>query len=109
LKEVIRTPGFIGIVLSNSYDGKVVALEAGAFETWYNGKNFQIKELCVDPSLHRHGLGKRVLDAIMADAFGRGATKIYLYTARQSPAEKMYSDNGFKASDEVVMELDLGP
>lgn len=105
LREVIQTPGFVGVVLTNRSDGKVVALGAGFFETWFNGRNFQIKELCVDPSLHGQGLGHRVLNEVMEQAFRQGAIKIHLYTVPRSPAEELYLNNGFTANDEVAMEL----
>ena len=59
-------------------------------ETW-------IQNLGVRRSAQRRGLGRRLLEALLAEAERRGATKILLEVAvDNAPAQKLYARYGFE-------------
>lgn len=95
LQEIFETPRFLGFIMRDIKTGKAVALAVGSFESWHDGPHFQIKEVCVHPTMQRNGLGSSIFQTLMNEAFGRGATQVYLHTLRGSGAESLYRKLGF--------------
>lgn len=106
LIDIFNTPKSLGVVLVDPQNSLPVAFALGVFEVWHNSTHFQIKELCVHPEKQRQHLGHVTVEAIIQAAKDQGAKEIYLLTACESPAEKMYHSRGFsKATQMQVMEL----
>jgi ribosomal-protein-alanine N-acetyltransferase len=56
-----------------------------------------VQNLAVRRDLHRHGLGRRLLDDLLAEATRRGARKVLLEVAADNaPAQKLYAWAGFE-------------
>ncbi|OPZ87923.1 MAG: ribosomal-protein-alanine N-acetyltransferase [bacterium ADurb.Bin429] len=76
--------------------------------------------LAVRPECRRHGLGRRLMDGLLAEARRRGAEEVTLEVrAGNTPAQGLYASMGFLAvarrrgyypdnsEDALVMRLDL--
>jgi GNAT superfamily N-acetyltransferase len=79
---------------------------------------FELAKMGVTPAAQGRGVGRRLIEAAIAHARGRGARRLYLETnSALKPALKLYADAGFRpvkgppspyARADVQMELLLG-
>jgi aminoglycoside 6'-N-acetyltransferase I len=83
-------------------DGKLEAVSIGMIKHWWQGTNYNIEELCVNPNLQGKGIGSRFLDMIENDIKKRGLAGIYLQTDLDKPSYKFYKKNGFEELDKHV-------
>lgn len=77
-------------------DGKLVAVSLGSVRHWWEGTNYNIEELCVDPDLQRQGIGSRFMQMIENDIKAKGFAGIFLQTDNDMPSYKFYIKNGYK-------------
>lgn len=108
LEDSYATPGFYGII---AVDGsKALGFALGYSETWYAGKNFYLKEMCVQSDKQRSGIGTEILDVLCRDLDKKGVDMIYLLTMRDSPAAAFYEKYEFSYSTSMSMMLkDMTP
>ena len=52
--------------------------------------------IAVKPDRRGHGLGRRLLEGVLADARGRGAERVFLEMRYNNPAAALYSAVGFE-------------
>lgn len=76
-------------------DGKLCAVSIGQVKHWWQGLEYYLDELFVDPDYQGQGLGSRFLKLIEEDIKKRGLAGIYLETDNDKPAYKFYQDKGF--------------
>ena len=101
LSEILGTPGSYGLVV---IDGQApVALILGYCETFVDGVDFYIKEMCVKSDRQREGIGAMVLGALREELHSEGVRKLYLLSARGSAAEDFYRKMGFYVSEKMIM------
>jgi ribosomal protein S18 acetylase RimI-like enzyme len=101
LTEVAGTPGFIGLkILSN---GQMLGFGMGYLESFDDGGDFYLKEMCILPELQGQGIGTALLDQLKGSLIKKGAKKLYLLTKRDGPAAKFYEKNGFYTSDRIIV------
>ncbi len=87
---------------------------------WVVETNAHVVTLAVRPECRRHGLGRRLMDGLLAEARRRGAEEVTLEVrAGNTPAQGLYASMGFLAvarrrgyypdnsEDALVMRLDL--
>src|SRR5262249_47413621 len=82
----------------------------------------EIKALAVDPAFHRQGVGRGLLDAVIAEARADGMRKLTLRVlGHNAPARALYAAQGFVQEgnlsglflldgtyvDDILMSLDL--
>ena len=101
LAEILGTPGSLGLLARA--DESNLAFVLGFFETYNDGRDFYLKEMCVAPSRQRQGLGTALLAELERRLALSGARKVYLLTARDSPAEAFYSRSGYYTSEKMAM------
>ena len=77
-------------------DGKLVAMALGMIRHWWEGTNYNIEELCVDPNFQGQGIGTRFMSLIEDEIREKGLHGIFLQTDSDKPAFKFYMKNGFK-------------
>ncbi|NKB67111.1 MAG: GNAT family N-acetyltransferase [Candidatus Latescibacteria bacterium] len=100
LGEILATPGYYGLV---ALDGPVVGFAAGYCETSYTGSVFYLKEMCVDSTRQRQGIGRHLLE-VLQDRLARcGVVHMYLLTRRDEGAESFYAGAGFRTSQRTVL------
>ena len=70
---------------------------------WFAGPEAELGDLAVAPDLRGRGVGSALVDAVIREAAGRGATEIYLEVRESNEAaHKLYERHGF----EVVSRRD---
>ena len=77
-------------------DGKLAAVSLGSIRHWWEGTNYNLEELCVDPKLQGQGIGSRFMEMIEEDIRERGVAGIFLQTDSDKPAYTFYMNKGFK-------------
>ena len=76
-------------------DGKLIAMALGMIRHWWEGTNYNIEELCVDPECQGQGVGTRFMNLIEEEIKKKGLHGIFLQTDDDKPAYKFYMKNGF--------------
>lgn len=93
IKEV--SGGYNALNLGLLIDGKLVAISMGCIHHWWEGANYNIEELCVDPDVQGQGIGSRFMSMIEEETKRRGLAGIFLQTDEDKPSYKFYQKNGF--------------
>lgn len=101
LQEIAGTPGYLGLGLHCGPD--LVGFVLGYCESFLDGQHFYIKEMCVRADRQRQGLGTALMEALQTRLVGLDIKKIYLLTARHTPAAAFYSKQGFYVSDKMIL------
>ena len=83
-------------------DEKLEAVSIGMIKHWWEGTNYNIEELCVNPKLQGKGIGSKFLNMIEIDIKKRGLAGIFLQTDLDKPSYKFYKKNGFDELDKHV-------
>ena len=76
-------------------DGKLIAMSVGMIRHWWEGTNYNIEELCVDPDCQGQGVGTRFMNLIEEEIKKKGLHGIFLQTDDDKPSYKFYMKNGF--------------
>jgi ribosomal protein S18 acetylase RimI-like enzyme len=84
-------------------DNKILGFLIGEIEQWNGTQNFYLKEMCVSNSLQRSGLGKKLIAVLENELDGRGISRIYLITQRETIPEWFYSSLGFTMNESLVI------
>lgn len=105
LKDCYSTPRSYGIVATA--DDKVFGFAIGYVEAWYEDKHFYLKEMCVQSTHQRNGIGTKIMDMLHQDLASKGVSMIYLLTMRDSPAAAFYEKCGFSNNPKITMMLKI--
>jgi ribosomal protein S18 acetylase RimI-like enzyme len=100
------------IVLVAELDGEVVGYTyAGVEGTDYmslRGPAGALYDIIVDPAHRGHGVGRKLLDATMAQLAARGSPRVVLSTAeRNATAQRLFEHAGFRRTM-IEMTRELG-
>jgi GNAT superfamily N-acetyltransferase len=68
--------------------------------TWVDAPVCYLEDLFVDPALRGQGLGRRLIEDLVALARTRGWSRLYWHTRADNPARKLYDE--FTAADDFV-------
>lgn len=68
----------------------------GSIHHWWEGANYNIEELCVDPDAQGQGVGTRFMSMIEEETKKRGLSGIFLQTDADKPSYKFYMKQGFQ-------------
>ena len=83
-------------------DGKLCAVSIGQVKHWWQGTEYYLDELFVDPEYQGRGVGSRFLQMIEEDIKKRGISGIFLQTDNDKPAYGFYQRRSFKELTEHV-------
>ncbi|ESA36363.1 gnat family acetyltransferase [Leptolyngbya sp. Heron Island J] len=103
LKDCYNTPGSYGIVAIA--ENKIFGFAIGYAEAWHTDKHFYLKEMCVQSTNQRSGIGTQIMDVLHQDLASKGISMIYLLTMRDSPAAAFYEKCGFSNHPKITMML----
>jgi aminoglycoside 6'-N-acetyltransferase I len=102
-----RLEDFYNMSMSHSVvailEDQIIGFAIGYIETWNQGKSFYLKEICVKPTKQRSGIGTKIMDVLSQNLVNLGVNKLYLLTARDSPASEFYSKCGFCHNSPIIM------
>jgi aminoglycoside 6'-N-acetyltransferase I len=101
LEDCFNTPGAYGIVAI--VEDEVSGFAIGVVEQYDRNENFYLKEICVDSTKQRSGIGTKMMDALHHDLVSKGVGMVYLLTIRDSPAAAFYEKCGFLNSSKMIV------
>lgn len=82
---------------------QIIGFAIGYIERWYQGKSFYLKEICIDSTRQRSGIGTKIMDVLSQNLVSQGVNQIYLLTGRDSPASAFYDKCGFCNNSKIIM------
>ena len=94
LYDITITPKFEGYVYK--INNKILGFCFGAYDDYFQGSLFDIKEFAIDPSLHKKGVGSVFLSEIEKKVKTKGCDCIILRTSKSIPAFHFYTKNGYE-------------
>ena len=100
LDQIIRTPLSFGAIIGSP---DITGFALGFSEPWHEGTHFYLKEMCIDHSHQRQGLGTELMAFLSAELRERDTKRIYLLTARGDMSEAFYSKIGFYTSPKMIL------
>jgi GNAT superfamily N-acetyltransferase len=102
LGEMMDCRGAFGLV---GYDdrGQFAGAVVGSAETFFNGRQFFVKEFFVSLTLQGQGIGSLLLAELEKRLATRGIAEIYLMTSKGERTEGFYQRRGFQTWDSMVL------
>lgn len=94
ITEIVSSPTCKGIICVSMTE--VVGCVLYEILTWHNGKQLEVKEIFVMPSIQGKGVGKKLLEHIELLEFNRGVNEIFLWTNKSEPLLEFYSKMGYR-------------
>ena len=77
-------------------EGKLCAVSIGQIKHWWQGTEYYLDELFVDPDYQGQGIGSAFLNMIEEDIRKRGLSGIFLQTENDKPAYGFYKRREFR-------------
>ncbi|EKV00431.1 Acetyltransferase (GNAT) family [Leptolyngbya sp. PCC 7375] len=103
LQDCYSTPGSYGIVAIAK--DRILGFAIGHTETWCEGKHFFLKEMCIQSTQQRSGIGTKIIDMLDQQLRSQDVSIIYLLTMRDSPAAAFYEQCGFACHSKMMMMI----
>ncbi|PNS42183.1 GNAT family N-acetyltransferase [Mesotoga sp. B105.6.4] len=101
IRELTQNPNSLSLMLIDDYEN-IVAASLGYVFSWWQGKDYFIKEFFVCGESQGKGIGSEFL--VLMDDFllAREIKSIWLMTERTVPAYRFYLKNGFTEAEDIV-------
>ena len=98
LRRLLATDMTVAFVVGDP--GVAVALVSYRTNVWFDGPVALLDELYVAPPLRDRGIGSALLEAVLAEAVGRGAGMVEINVDEGDvDAQRFYVRHGFRTSD----------
>lgn len=93
IAEIVSSPTCKGIVciLMKEIVGCILYEKL----TWHTGKQLEVKEIFVMPSVQGKGIGKKLVEYTELLEFDNGVNEIFLWTNKSEPLLEFYSNMGY--------------
>ena len=101
LEDIFQAPGFSGLLCQVAEENVGFAL--GNIERWDEIRHFHLREMCVVGAQQRRGIGAALMNALEANLASKGVERLYLHTARDTPAQSFYEKQGLAVSTRMIM------
>jgi aminoglycoside 6'-N-acetyltransferase I len=101
LQDCYNTPEAYGIVAI--VEDEVCGFAIGIAEQYDQNEHFYLKEMCVDSTKQRSGIGTKIIDVLHQNLVSRGVSMIYLLTMRDSQAAAFYEKCGFLNGPRMIV------
>jgi len=90
------------VVLLAEVDGRIVGTVQLTLESRPNGLHrAEVSKLMVAPAFRRRGIGRRLMEALEADALARGRTLLILDTRASDPSNDLYRVMGYTEAGRI--------
>ena len=100
LDTICAFPGFSGLVAE---DGETpVAAAVGRILPFKGRDEFDLIDFWVDEASQGQGIGTALLSVLETHLRSKGCVFCTLMTARETPAERFYSKQGYRASQRMI-------
>lgn len=100
LVNSVASPGFVGIVACDN--DRITGMLFGRKRQWWDGYEFHIEEMCVNPDVQGLGIGTKLLNYVMKNVVDTSTKRIKLWTHSSSLAYKFYENRGFMVVSSIV-------
>ncbi len=101
IRELTQNQNSLSLMLIDG-SGDIVAVSLGYVFSWWQGKDYFIKEFFVRRECQGKGLGSEFLGLMEDFLLTREIESIWLLTERTVPAYRFYLKNGFTEEEELV-------
>ena len=101
IRELTQNQNSLSLMLIDDF-GEIVAVSLGYVFSWWQGKDYFIKEFFVRRESQCKGLGSEFLGLMEDFLLSREIESIWLLTERTVPAYRFYLKNGFTEEEELV-------
>lgn len=101
LENLFNTPEFFGFI--KVLDNKIAGALFFHTTEWFTGKELTIKELFVDTTLQRAGVGKSLMNHLLDHVKSYPNTTINLYTLRNKQTLSFYEKLGFAIDEDLCI------
>lgn len=105
ISEMMSSEIFIGKVAL--LDNAPVGIIMGQSEQGDVSVQFHLLEFCVKTTEQNKGIGRSLMNELIAELKSRGITHIYLITSHGEKTEGFYSHRGFRTVSEIMMVNDI--
>ena len=102
LDEMINCRDSYGLACFDK-DCNIIGMIVGSCETYYNCRQFFIKDFFVIPSVQGKGIGSLLMGKLESHLKNMGIDKVYLFTSRTDKTESYYQKRGFKSWNGMVL------
>lgn len=100
ISDFYHTPNFLGILVLEK--GEVLGFAYGVTRAWWRGNEFYLHEMGIKKEWRQQGIGKALLEQLIAEFEGSDISNVALLTDRGMLAEEFYKKNGFKEIERLV-------
>jgi len=90
------------LILGYFWEDEFVGVSLGRLKHWFDGVEYCIDDLCVNPAYQGKGIGSAMLEAITKYAGEHNFKEVSLWTERSSAAYRFYKKNCWEESTEWV-------
>lgn len=101
LLDMVLTPAFWGAVCVE--EGQVLGCILGYIEIWHNGPRYFLKGMFISSGRQGERIGSQLDDYAKERLLSMGVKNIYLFTARDSEAERFYRFNGYIPGEGMIL------
>lgn len=108
VQEILESPQSYGLECVVGCD--VVGFILGSSMLFHYGRTFEINDLAVTPEFQGRGIGKKLLEGLMAQLRKKEIKAVHLITAAEGDLPAFYARHGFSQEHRVMlMGVDLCP
>lgn len=102
LCDIAKSPHFVGVQYVQ--DGQVKGAIFGNCEHWYEGgMHYSLKEMFISNEIQGTGIGGMLLKELEKELSALNVHAIYLFTLKNSPADRFYKKYGFSDLDKMLL------
>jgi len=102
LDEMINCRDSYGLICIDD-ESKIIGMIVGISETYYNCKQFFIKDFFMIPSSQGKGIGSALINELERRLKSMGVDKTYLFTSKTDKTEKYYQKRGYHSWNGMVL------
>ncbi|MCJ8005943.1 GNAT family N-acetyltransferase [Lederbergia wuyishanensis] len=102
LIDILNHLQFWGVGIYD-HNHQLLGFLMGYSETWWDGKHFQVVEMCVKTEEQGKGIGSNLIHSLEDHCKENGIKRIYLLTGSGGLAEEFYIKNGFYVNPRMIM------
>lgn len=101
LNDILISPNFIGVFYEE--DNQIKGAIFGNCEHWFEGMQYNLKEMFVSTELQESGIGSKLLKYLEERLRKLGVVKILLCTSKENRAGYFYQKSGFSELESITM------
>ena len=108
VREILESPQSYGLECVVGCD--VVGFILGSSMLFHYGRTFEINDLAVTPEFQGRGIGKKLLEGLLAQLRKKEIKAVHLITAAEGDLPAFYAQHGFSQEHRVMlMGVELCP